>query len=78
VKFIGVVEFLGALGLVLPRLTGIAPGLTPLAATGLAVTMVLAAITHYRRKEPLAIAINAVLFVLTALVAWGRFGSWPL
>lgn len=40
--------------------------------------MVLAAITHCRRKEPLAIAINAVLFVLTALVVWGRFGSWPL
>jgi uncharacterized membrane protein len=76
VKFIGVAEILGGLGLILPALTGIAPVLTPLAATGLAVIMVLAAITHARRKEPQAIAVNAILFVLAALVAWGRFGPY--
>ncbi|WP_406435249.1 DoxX family protein [Streptomyces sp. NBC_00631] len=56
--------------------TGIAPVLTPLAATGLVVVMVLAAITHARRKEPGAIAFNAVLLILAALVAWGRFGPY--
>lgn len=76
VRFIGVVEFAAALGLILPGATGIAPVLTPLAATGLVVVMVLAAITHARRKEPGAIAFNAVWLILAALVAWGRFGPY--
>jgi uncharacterized membrane protein len=78
VRFIGVVELLGGLGLILPAATGIAPILTPLAATGLAVIMVLAAIVHVRRKEPSGVAFNVVLFALAAFVAWGRFGpySW--
>jgi len=76
VRFIGVVEFLGALGLVLPALTGIAPVLTPLAATGIAVIMVLATVVHARRKEPSGIATNVVLLVLAAIVAWGRFGPY--
>lgn len=53
-----------------------APVLTPLAATGLAVVMLLAAITHARRKENGAIGFNTVLLVLAALVAWGRFGPY--
>jgi hypothetical protein len=52
------------------------PVLTPLAATGLAVVMVLAALTHVRRKEPGAVVFNAVLFLLAAFVAWGRFGPY--
>ena len=51
--------------------------LTPLAATGLVVMMVLAAITHLRRKEPSAIAFNAVVLVLATVLAWGRFGPYP-
>lgn len=78
VRFIGVVEFLGALGLVLPALTGIAPILTPLAATGIAVIMLLAAVVHARRKEPSGIAVTVVILVLAAIVAWGRFGPYPL
>ena len=76
VRFIGIAELAGALGLILPAATGIAPVLTPLAASGLALIMVLAAITHARRKEPGAIAFNAVLFVLAVIVAWGRFGPY--
>lgn len=76
VRFIGVVEILGALGLVLPTLTGIAPILTPLAATGIAVIMLLAAGVHARRKEPSGIATTLVLLVLAAIVAWGRFGPY--
>ncbi|MGW5664434.1 DoxX family protein [Streptomyces sp. NPDC003758] len=76
VRFIGVVEFAAAVGLILPAATGIAPVLTPLAATGLVITMLLAAMTHARRKEPQAIAFNAVLLILAALVAWGRFGPY--
>ncbi|WP_327110511.1 DoxX family protein [Nocardia sp. NBC_01730] len=76
VRFIGFVEFAAALGLILPAVTGIAPVLTPLAATGLVITMILAAIIHASRKEPSAIAFNAVLLVLAAVVAWGRFGPY--
>lgn len=76
VRLIGVAELLGALGLILPAATGIAPVLTPIAATGLAIVMVLAAATHIRRREPSGVAFNAILFVLAALVAWGRFGPY--
>lgn len=69
-------EGLAAIGLILPAATDIAPVLTPLAATGLAVMMVLAAITHARRKEPRSIAINAVILVVAVVVAWGRFGPY--
>jgi uncharacterized membrane protein len=78
VKLIGVAEILGALGLVLPALTGIAPVLTPIAAVGLMIVMVGAAVTHARRKENQVIIANAVLFVLLAVVAWGRFGPYSL
>lgn len=74
VKFIGVVEVLAAIGLVLPAALDVAPVLTPLAATGLAVTMALAAVVHARRKEPQAIVVNVVLFALAAFVAVMRFG----
>lgn len=78
VRLIGAVEILAALGLVLPAATGIAPVLTPLAATGLVIVMVGAAITHARRKEPQMIAVNLVLLLLAAVVAWARFGPYAL
>lgn len=76
VKFIGLAEMLGALGLILPAALGMAPILTPLAAAGLAMIMVLAAGVHIRRKEPQAIIVNAVLFALAAFVAVMRFGPY--
>jgi uncharacterized membrane protein len=75
-RFIGTAEMLGALGLILPAATGILPWLTPLAATGLAVIMVLAAATHARRKEPQAIALNLGLAAIAIVIAWGRFGPY--
>ncbi|MEV6810925.1 DoxX family protein [Micromonospora sp. NPDC051296] len=74
VKLIGIVEILGALGLILPAALHIAPILTPLAATGLAVTMLLAAAVHARRKESQAIVVNVLLFALAAFVAIMRLG----
>jgi uncharacterized membrane protein YphA (DoxX/SURF4 family) len=76
IKLIGLVEVLGALGLVLPALTGIATILTPLAAVGLALVMVGAAITHARRGEGQMIVVNVVLLLLAVFVAWGRFGPY--
>lgn len=75
-KFIGAVEVLGALGLVLPAATGIAPILTPIAAVGLAIIMVLAAALHIRRGEYSAVVANAVLFAIAVVIAWGRFGPY--
>ena len=77
VKAIGVVEVLGALGLILPAVTGIAPILVPIAAAGLAVTSVIAAVMHLRRGDGVASIIPVtVLFVLAVFVAWGRFGPY--
>ena len=76
VRLIGIVELLGAIGLAVPAATGIAPVLSPLAATGLAVVMALAMNTHRRRREPSAIAFNAVLFAVAVVIAWGRFGPY--
>lgn len=76
VKAIGLVEILGAIGLILPAATGIAVILTPLAALGLALTMLVAAIVHVRRKEFPMVAINLVLMALALFVAIGRFGPY--
>ena len=73
VKLIGGLELLAGIGLVLPWLTGILPWLTPLAAVGLMLTMIGAAITHIRRGEYSGIAVNAVFLLLAAFVAYGRF-----
>ena len=75
VRAIGLVELLGAVGLVLPALTGIATVLVPVAATGLAVTMAVAAVVHVRRHDPRsALTAPVVLGVLALVVAVGRFG----
>jgi uncharacterized membrane protein YphA (DoxX/SURF4 family) len=76
VKAIGGLEALAGLGLILPAALGILPVLTPLAATGLVLVMIGAAITHVRRKEYPVIAANVVLLVAAAFVAWGRFGPY--
>lgn len=72
VKLIGGLELLGAIGLIAPVLTGILPWLTPLAALGLVLTMIGAAITHLRRGENQGIIANVVLLLLAAFVAYGR------
>jgi uncharacterized membrane protein len=71
-KTLGVLELLGAIGVVLPRLLGIAPVLTPLAALGFVGLMIGAFILHVRRDEPQLIVINAVLILLALFVLWGR------
>ena len=75
VKGIGAVEVAGAIGLVLPWLTGIAPILTPIAAVGLALVQVGAAITHLRRGEGATVPVNLVLCALAVFVAVVRFGQ---
>jgi hypothetical protein len=72
VRFIGISEILGAIGLVLPWLTGIAPILTPLAAVGLAIIQALAIPVHLRRGEQKVVPVNIVLLLLALFVAIGR------
>lgn len=75
VKGIGAAEVLGAIGIVLPQLTGIAPVLTPIAAAGLTIVMAGAVVTHVRRKEMFVPPL--VLGVLALFVAVMRFGAYP-
>ncbi|MPZ26548.1 MAG: DoxX family membrane protein [Micromonosporaceae bacterium] len=78
VKLIGGLEVLAAIGLILPGWTGILTWLTPLAATGLVILMVLAGQTHRRRQESQALPIVIGLGLVAAFVAIFRFGpfSW--
>lgn len=79
VRLIGVVEVLGAFGLVLPAATGILPFLTPLAAAGLVLTMLGAMTLHLRRGgETGNIVANLVLLALAAFVVYGRLVAVPL
>ena len=78
VRFIGLAELLGALGLILPSLLRIKPFLTPWAAAGIAVIMVLAAIFHISRGENAAIGMNLIMALLAAFVAWGRTKKAPI
>lgn len=72
VKFIGACEFVGAVGLVVPALTGVQPGLTPLAAVGLATLMGLASIFHFGRGEFGNLLGTVPLALCCAFIAWGR------
>ena len=76
IRLIGLAEILGAIGLVVPAAVHIAPILVPLAAIGLVLVMVGAAVVHARRNEPMNIAVNLVLIALAVFVAWGRFGPY--
>jgi uncharacterized membrane protein YphA (DoxX/SURF4 family) len=71
---IGVLELLGAAGLILPGVLGIAGVLTPLAAAGLALTMVAAFLTHARLGETERLAAPVVMLALALFIALERFG----
>ncbi len=77
IRAIGTLEILGAIGTMLPTLTGILPWLTPAAAFGLAVNMGGAMSTHLRRKEYPVIIINLVLLALAGFVVYGRLVAVP-
>lgn len=71
---IGALKVLAAVGLILPAALNIAPVLVPLAAVGLVLLMVGAAVTPARRSEASMIPVNLVLLALAVFVAVGRFG----
>jgi uncharacterized membrane protein YphA (DoxX/SURF4 family) len=77
-RFIGVAETAGGLGLILPSLLRIRPGLTPLAAAGLVIIMIGATVITVLGGDPMAALIPAVVGLLAAFVAYGRWRLAPL
>jgi len=76
--FIGVCEFLGGVGLILPAMTGVKPKLTPFAAFGLTLVMILAAVFHIVRGEYNFVPTNLVLGGVAAFIAYGRLFVRPI
>ncbi|MEV0666243.1 DoxX family protein [Actinomadura luteofluorescens] len=76
-KAIGALEVLGAVGLIMPALLGIAPVLVPLAASGLTLLMAGAVSMRIRRGETKAALVDGSYLALAAFVAIGRFALEP-
>jgi hypothetical protein len=71
-RFVGVCEVLGAVGLILPRLLKIRPGLTPLAAVGLIAIMIGAVVITMSSPTPAQAVLPVIVGLLLAFVAYGR------
>ncbi|MFI9593580.1 DoxX family protein [Nonomuraea sp. NPDC052265] len=78
IVFIGIVEVLGGVGLILPAMTRVKPMLTPLAAAGLTLTMILAAGFHIIRGEYELVPANLLLGGVAAFIAAGRWKLRPI
>ncbi|MFC7622009.1 DUF6223 family protein [Microlunatus sp. GCM10028923] len=76
-RYIGILELLAALGLVLPAGTGVAPILIPITAVCVGLLMIGAIVLHLRRREPLLAAAPLVYLAAAGFIAWGRFGPEP-
>jgi uncharacterized membrane protein YphA (DoxX/SURF4 family) len=76
VRVIGIVEVLGAIGLILPPLLHVAPVLAAIAASGLAVIQIGAIVVHVRRHDdPKRLPVNVILLLLAIFVAVLRFSG---
>jgi hypothetical protein len=78
VRFVGIAEVLGAIGLILPMLTNNAPGLTIVAAAGLALVQVCAIVFHLSRNEARMVPGNVVLLLLALFIVIGRVAIVPI
>jgi uncharacterized membrane protein YphA (DoxX/SURF4 family) len=72
IRFIGLAELAGVVGLLVPRLLAIQVLVTPIAAIGLGLIMIPASIIHYRRHEPNSVWFTIGIFMLCLFVAWNR------
>lgn len=77
IKAIGIIKIIGAVGLLVPAVVDIAPGLVPVAASGLMLVMAGAATTRFRRDEWQYMTGDVIFVALFAFLAWGRFGLEP-
>ncbi|WP_456619322.1 MULTISPECIES: DoxX family protein [unclassified Bradyrhizobium] len=78
VRFIGLVDLAGGIGILLPALTRILPRLTVLAALGCSVLQVFALVFHISRGEAAVTPLNIVLLALALFVLWGRGRKAPI
>ena len=78
VRLLGMIDFLAAIGLILPALLRIKPQLTPWAAVGIIVLMFCAIIFHISRGEASVIGVNVFCGVLAGFIGWGRFMKAPI
>ena len=78
VRFLGTAELLGVVGLLLPAVLRIKPGLTPLAALGFVAVQVLAMGYHITHGEFFMLPVNLVLLSLAVLIWWGRTRKAPI
>ena len=76
VRFLGVAEVLGAIGLILPGLLRIRPGLTPLAASGLVIIMIGATVLTLAGVVPGGVGLALIPLVLGLLAAFVGYGRW--
>lgn len=77
-RFIGVSELAGAIGIILPALTRITPFLTPLAAVGFVVVQIAAIGFHILRNEFHVLPMNIIALAVAAFVVWGRTRKLPI
>lgn len=78
VRFIGIAELLGGIGLLLPSLLRIKPQLTVWAAVGLVTILLLSIPFHISRDETPMIGMNAMFMLLAVFVVWGRWKKAPI
>lgn len=78
VRFIGTMEILGAIGLLLPSILRIKPILTPIAALGIILIMVFAFIYHVIHAEYPLLGVNIFLGAIAGFIAWGRYKKAPI
>ena len=76
--FIGAAEVVAAIALIVPGLTRVQPKLTPAAAAGLMIVTFSASVLHLTRGETASAVTTAVLFLLLAVVAYGRWRVRPI
>lgn len=75
IRILGVLEWLGCIGIIVPWLTGVAPVLTPAAATGFCLIMTAGIVNHALKKEYKMLPLLAAILVLAAVVAYYRFNQ---
>lgn len=73
IRILGVLEWLGCIGIIVPWLTDILPVLTPIAALGFSLIMLAGLVNHTIKKEYKMLPMLAAIFFLSALVAYFRF-----
>jgi hypothetical protein len=77
IKFVGLAEVLGGLGLILPGIFHVRPGLTPLAAAGLVLVTIGATVYQLMAGQPESALFAVVIGLLAAFVAYGRWRLVP-